>query len=121
MDVIPLPQGTVASLTSMLGQVFDPDPADFVFYKRVVRLEDRTPGAIAEALLVSREGMSDRERLAVRAFAARVDTCTASSLVFYEVAAGFADAVGTARHGIALVDEGSREALWVYMVEAWST
>jgi hypothetical protein len=109
------------ALEELLMNVFRPDPMDFVFYKHVDPMPTHSAGAIEEALVQVRSEMSDQEQAAVRTLAARVESCAGDALGFYQIEAGFSDAVGTARHGIALVDEASGEALWLYSVAAWST
>jgi hypothetical protein len=122
IEAVSLGRATVAAaLDELLMNVFQPDPIDFVFYKRVDRMSAHRADAIDEALVQVRAEMSPAEQAAVHSLAVRVEGCVDATITVYELEAGFSDAVGTARHGVALVDEQFDEALWLYSVAAWSS
>lgn len=99
--------------------VFEPDPNDPAFYVELEAARDVARVERAMTLDAS-EATRPGERAARRAFAAAVARCAAPALDVYTLNAGYADAVGEAMHGVALVDAFTREVLWFHVIESWA-
>jgi hypothetical protein len=93
-----------------------PDPFDFVYYAEAEALD----APRAEDFAVHHR-QSPEEKAAAEGLAARVAALLRArpSLRPFRVRAGWADAVGGAFHGVALVDPDAGEAIWVFAVATW--
>ena len=90
-----------------------------VFYSEVTRLT-HDDGA-SERSFAPQDELRGREADRLRAAAGTLwQLSRRLRLVRYQVHAGWADAIGSSYHGIALVDPATREALWTFSEEVWN-
>src|SRR5690606_3427921 len=84
------------------------DAHDITFYIELEPAPDRS--RIQDAMTMTfTDPLTARERAALSAYASAVDGCMSPALQIYKLNAGYADATGSAVHGIALLDQSTRE------------
>lgn len=90
-----------------------PHPMDFVYY-----CEAEPAPTVDAAAFSPREGASTgvADELVARLTALRT---AQPGLRVFRVRAGWADAVGAAAEGVAVLDPTTREMLWLYSLESW--
>ena len=109
-----------AALEGMARAHHRPDPTDFVFYARIEPLADPDAAALAAAIdCGSPLGPAEHRRRDALAARLAAELAARPSLRAFVVHAGWGDAVGSAFHGVALVDSTGREALWIHAIESW--
>lgn len=116
-----LPPGpSPASLQRMIREMLRPDERDITFYADVHSLGG--DASDIEASLRLRESrLGAVESAALRMIARRAQRCVdRGDLVVHRVEAGWADAVGSAFHGIVVVDPATQEGLWLHVFESWT-
>lgn len=110
-----------AELEANVRAFLRPDPMDLVFYVRVEPL-----GSPGDASLIASFSTSDAavdpDRPLVERLAAVILSLLRDhpDLRAFVLQAGWADAVGSAYHGVLLLDPASREVLWTFATESWS-
>lgn len=108
--------GSDAWPTQICGAVeieLHPHPMDFVYY-----CEAEPASTVEAAAFDPQEGASTgvADELVARLTALRT---AQPGLLVFRVRAGWADAVGAAAEGIAVLDPTTREMLWLYSLESW--
>ena len=108
------------ALEGMIARHLRADPADFVFYTDVTRLRHVTSLDVEKAFGLT-EQPSVSESAERRALAEHITAIALAhpDLELYRARGGWADAVGAATWGVALVDPRSREVLWIFMDDVW--
>lgn len=97
-----------------------PSPGDFVFYATVGTGPCRRASQIASAFDVESE-LAPAEAAALDVLVRTLEAQLRShpGIAAYSLQAGWADAVGSAIHGVALVAPGGGEVLWLHAEEVW--
>ena len=97
-----------------------PAQGDFVFYARASEAQVRDREAILESFDVDRD-LPDDEAAALERLASVIEAALAAApeLRAYSLQAGWADAVGSALHGVAILSPSSTEVLWIFAEDVW--
>lgn len=99
-----------------------PEPFNMGYYQNVEPVGDANVGGFEAALRFERpvypETETEPESRAALATALAREAAAAPGLAFF-ARAGWADAEGQSRHGVAFADPHTGEVLWVYVFELW--
>ncbi|MBI5501978.1 MAG: hypothetical protein HY907_17170 [Deltaproteobacteria bacterium] len=97
-----------------------PTPGDFVFYVKVGAEPLRTAPELAAAFDTG-GSVDPREEAALDDLATALESALAAhpSLRAFSLQSGWADAVGAALHGVAILSPAGDEVLWVHIEEVW--
>lgn len=116
----PLPtRPTVAARVHALAhRVLRPSPDDLVFYADVAPIT--TLAEIEASFAIEGERLSTRERAKLRAlFELIAREARSRGLELHRLQAGWADAVGSAHHGVVVLEPGGDVAYWVRLESVW--